>query len=402
MASRTITELASTIGETITILNNHLTKNSLPTPSFDVDGPPTYPPLPDEITAARNAALAASHELHCLLLGPTEHLLNNDGNVSSLRIMYNGSGLLIRGQHINWLSLHYIYHYKLAETFLPGEEVTFQEIASARGLKTLDVRRFLRQAMTNHVFTEPKEGFVAHTASSRVLAQDTFAKAWLGNLLENVWPSLPRVIEASEKWLDSGNPCHTVYCLLDFKFFQQLTAQGFALANNTDLNPFDFLEKTPGRAKQLKDSMNFFQSSPGFEPSHLIDAFDFESIGNGTVVDIGGSHGAVSIEIAKTYPYLHCIVQDLPLAVKDGAAHLPEELKDRIEFMEHDFFQVQPVKNADIYYFRWVFHDWSDEYCIKILRCLIPALKQGARVVVNDVCLPEYGQVPLYMEKRSR
>lgn len=102
--------------------------------------------------------------------------------------------------------------------------------------------------------------------------------------------------------------------------------------------------------------MNFFQSSPGFEPIHLINGFDFESIRNGIFVDIGGSHGAVSIEVAKRYSTLHCIVQDLPLATKDGTAHVPEELCDRVQFMEHDFFQPQPVKHADIYYFRWIFH----------------------------------------------
>jgi hypothetical protein len=84
-------------------------------------------------------------------------------------------------------------------------------------------------------------------------------------------------------------------------------------------------------------------------------------------------------------------VQDLPEVVRDRKSKLPSELSERVTFMAHDFLTEQPVKNADAYFFRWIFHNWSDEYCKKILRNLIPALKKDARVVVNDNCLPEPG-----------
>jgi len=70
--------------------------------------------------------------------------------------------------------------------------------------------------------------------------------------------------------------------------------------------------------------------------------------------------------------------------------------------MEHDFLTEQPVKNADVYFFRWIFHNWSDKYCIKILRSLIPALKTNARIVINDNVLPEPGVMPNFREERLR
>ena len=70
--------------------------------------------------------------------------------------------------------------------------------------------------------------------------------------------------------------------------------------------------------------------------------------------------------------------------------------------MAHDFFTEQPVRNANVYYFRWIFHNWSDKYAVKILKCLTPALKIGARILINEYCLPEPGAVSYYQEKPMR
>jgi hypothetical protein len=53
--------------------------------------------------------------------------------------------------------------------------------------------------------------------------------------------------------------------------------------------------------------------------------------------------------------------------------------------MQHDFFTPQPVKDADIYLYRWIFHNWDDEKSISILRNLIPALKKGAMIQVEGM-----------------
>ena len=95
-------------------------------------------------------------------------------------------------------------------------------------------------------------------------------------------------------------------------------------------------------------------------------------------------------------------MQDLPQAIESAASGLPPSLANRVEFMPHDFFAEQPVKDADVYLFRWIFHNWSDGYCIKILRNLIPALKDGALIVINDNCLPESGVMGQWQEERLR
>jgi hypothetical protein len=151
---------------------------------------------------------------------------------------------------------------------------------------------------------------------------------------------------------------------------------------------FEFFEEHPDRMSRFKDAMGFLQTFPGLESSYVVKGFDWASLGKATIVDLGGSHGLVSIDIAKEFPDLRFIVQDLPKVIEDAKTkEMPAEVADRVTFMAHNFFTEQPVKDADIYYFRWILHDWSDKYCIKILKALTPALKPGARILLSERCL---------------
>ena len=136
--------------------------------------------------------------------------------------------------------------------------------------------------------------------------------------------------------------------------------------------------------------------------NHLIDNFNFEALGAGTIVDVGGSHGQVTIAIARKYPELKCIVQDLPDTIAGLESHVPNDLKHRVQGMEHDFLKPQPTHGADIYLLRWRLHDWSDKYCVKILQCLIPALRKGAKVLINDICIPLPGQLSIPTDRSLR
>jgi len=81
---------------------------------------------------------------------------------------------------------------------------------------------------------------------------------------------------------------------------------------------------------------------------------------------------------------------------------IPEPYDSRISLTTHDFFNEQPVAGADVYFFRHVFHNWPDLYCVKILRALIPALKPGAKVLINDGTSPEPGTMNIYEDKLIR
>lgn len=55
-----------------------------------------------------------------------------------------------------------------------------------------------------------------------------------------------------------------------------------------------------------------------------------------------------------------------------------------------------------VYFFRWIIHNYSTPYAVKILQNLIPALKPGARIIINDHCLRESGAEKSWDEKVIR
>ena len=148
--------------------------------------------------------------------------------------------------------------------------------------------------------------------------------------------------------------------------------------------------------------MAAFNASPLMSHSHLATNFPWASLSSATVVDLGGSHGELCVALAAPNPNLHFIVQELPRTVQSvDRSALHATVASRIEFMEHDFFNPQPV-TAAVYIFRQIFHNWADSNVIKILRSLIPALRPGARVLVHDLILPEPGTVSLMQDRQIR
>ena len=150
--------------------------------------------------------------------------------------------------------------------------------------------------------------------------------------------------------------------------------------------------------------MRFITQRPELGPELVVHAFPWGTLPAGsTVVDVGGSHGLVSIAIARAFPTLKFIVQDLDEPViRNADARKPDDIKERVEFMAHDFFKEQPVRGAEVYFLRAVLHNWSDKYAVEILRALIPALKKGAKIVVNDVVVAVPKSVSKPAELKTR
>jgi hypothetical protein len=143
--------------------------------------------------------------------------------------------------------------------------------------------------------------------------------------------------------------------------------------------------------------MSAFNTSGGYELDHLVKHNIWSTLGNGLVVDLGGSHGDAMIALAMKYPSLKFVVQDLSRTIKSRPI-TPPNVTDQVEFLTHDFFEEQPIKNADVDFFRY----WSDDYCLRILRNLIPALKPHSRIVINDACLPEPNTLSNGAERQIR
>ncbi|KAF7508286.1 hypothetical protein GJ744_009431 [Endocarpon pusillum] len=240
--------------------------------------------------------------------------------------------------------------------------------------------------MTFRIFREPREGVVAHTAASRVLAETPLLQQWVGQTCEDMWPAATRVVDAMARWPGSEEP----------------NEAGFNVANDSVDPAYVEIGKDEQRAERFADAMTFFHQRPGLDMKYLLEDHEWVSGRDRTLfVDVGGSHGPVSIALAEKFPSVHCIVQDLPEVIEKANAP-PSAVASRVEFMAHNFFEPQPVCNADFYYFRWILHNWSDKYALRILRSLVPAMKHGARVIVNEFYVPPPGVLSLYRERDVR
>lgn len=99
------------------------------------------------------------------------------------------------------------------------------------------------------------------------------------------------------------------------------------------------------------------------------------------IVDVGGGRGRILDNLRKARPDLkgRMIVQDLSQEI-DGRN--PET---DVEGLSHDFFTPNPIKGAHTYFFRHIFHDWSDTESRQILQATISAMKPGySRIVISD------------------
>ena len=125
-----------------------------------------------------------------------------------------------------------------------------------------------------------------------------------------------------------------------------------------------------------------------YDINHLIDGYDWGAFDRpgGCVVDVGGGHSGISQALARATKHLYFVVQDLKGTVAEGIKLLPDDLSDRVQFMPHDFFEEQPIRHANIYFFRFILHNWSDKYAARILEKPIPAMKDGSRVVIMSSC----------------
>ncbi len=108
-------------------------------------------------------------------------------------------------------------------------------------------------------------------------------------------------------------------------------------------------------------------------------------------LQVGGSAGHTSLALAEACPEAKFIVQDVdPVALEQGrmAIAATPHLASRLNFVQYNFFQSNTV-TGDIYIFRHIFHDWSDADVVRILKNLVPALKDGAVVLVSEGIMPE-------------
>ncbi|KAJ6038567.1 S-adenosyl-L-methionine-dependent methyltransferase [Penicillium canescens] len=356
--------LVKIISDSTTKIEVYRQEQGLPPLSLGPDAPldVKYPP---NVEQCRRAVIDASLELGDLATGPVE-----------LRLVPGWAVMTMFGV------TQFICDFDIAHRVPMTGDVSYEELSKTVKVGASVLRQVLRAGMPYHMFYEPRPGHVAHTATTKVMAREPLIKDWTGLSTDVLLPASAGLTEALRKEPAANDPAKT----------------GFMLAKGDgESGMFKYIEKHPEQARRFAGVMGAFQQDEAYAPQHLIDSWP-DDLQNGKLVDLGGSTGAVAFAMAEEYPGLEIVVQDLPGALE--AAQVREGRN--VSFMPHDFFNEQPVKDADVFMFRWVLHNWPDVHVQRILRALIPSLKPGAKIIIFDEIMPPAGTMTLSVERYQR
>ncbi len=288
--------------------------------------------------------------------------------------------------HITTACMQYIYNYRLAEHIPVDKDISYKELAEKAGVVQNQCTRILKFVSTQNFFRQTRPGHVGHTAMSKLLLVPDFRDV-VGYLTEESFPGGPKLVENTKRNPGSQEKNHTAW----------------ALGHNSDLPMFEFFEHHPDRLQRFMGAMRSMASNESYSVSNLVKAFDWQGLGEGLVVDVGGSFGHCCSEIAEAAPGLKFVVQDLEKVVAQAEKERANDKNmGRIKFQSHNFFTEQPIKDADVYLLRYICHDYSDKYAAQIVGYLAAAMGPKSRIVIVDQFMPDVGVLSQLEEHNVR
>lgn len=93
------------------------------------------------------------------------------------------------------------------------------------------------------------------------------------------------------------------------------------------------------------------------------------------------------------------------MMLDEGEKLLNDDIRDRISFARHNFFEPQPYRNAAAFLLRQCTHDWCDRDVVIMLRSIVPGLegsKPNTPLLINDILMPQPGTWPRQAERAVR
>ncbi|KAH8896371.1 S-adenosyl-L-methionine-dependent methyltransferase [Thozetella sp. PMI_491] len=363
-ASETLESLGATVAELSRCIAGQLGALGASEISFAPGSPDSFPSDP-ELRLYRMKLLDALRKLQYLAAGPNEHMFE-----------------MCYAHNHESTTIDVLNHFNFWDAVSLDASASYAEIATRVSLPEATVRRFLHVAFSMYYFAPDGPDLVKHTSASALLVKSTLQRSFIEHCLVEVRPAAVCMVEALMKWSvgKTEGPGGMETC-------------PFVLANGVDIWRYGVESEVRGgrkgrRAEVFAEAMKAISKMAVTNYEAVLRQIDWQNIGDGTLIDLGGSTGHFAVAIAKLAPKLKIIVQDLPEV--EASFNCNEELegfRDRITFSSHDFLQPEPL-SADAYFMKSIFHDWPDKYVIRILRNLVPVFKTGTRLLIYDGIVP--------------
>ncbi|KAH7635581.1 S-adenosyl-L-methionine-dependent methyltransferase [Sordaria sp. MPI-SDFR-AT-0083] len=367
-SSPSILALAQNILSVAQDITKYLQVNKFPEPSFSLESqdPPHENPEYRRLHASLKANL---EDLQLLIDGPRKWLR------AFCCTGYDLGALQVA------LDFEFFQH-------VPAHgDIAVEDLAQKAGLDVDRTSRIIRQLRTYRIFEELQPRRVSHSPSSLVIQEDEQLRAVVHYSLDEM--------------LKAAADCNVSLKANPYEAHQNLNP--FVTRHGVGI--FEFYQKDPEKARRFAKAMAGLRQMDRHLDYLLKDGFNWSAL-RGTVVDVGGGNGHISKSLAQIYPDLDFVVQDSNAdMLAEGKESLAQDLGPRVQYMQHSFFEPQPVKDAAAFLIRQCTHNWADKDVITIFKAFVPGLENSSPetpLLINDIIIPEPGTWPRHQERIVR
>jgi len=222
--------------------------------------------------------------------------------------------------------------------------------------------RTLRALATAGVFEERPGRHFGNSELSTVLRSD----------VDGSLRAVARWLGDSAGWAAWGRLDHSV----------RTGAPAFDAAFGCDC--FSYMNEHPRTLGVFQAAMTSYSALTG---GAVAQAYDFSSLG--TLLDVGGGHGALLGLVLERWKVPSAILYDRPEVIAQAERVVREGPHgSRIRLVAGDFFESVP-EGADAIIMKHVLHDWSDERCAVVLANCRHSLPSGGRLLVVESVLTD-------------
>lgn len=144
---------------------------------------------------------------------------------------------------------------------------------------------------------------------------------------------------------------------------------------------FDYLKDKPQASQLYHKAIHEYARD---DYAKITDIHDFSI--HKSIMDVGGSHGALIQQIKNNYPNINCYLFDLKNVISSINI-------ENIHLIAGDFFKGIPPCSDAILLSR-VLHDWDEEYAIRILDNCYKALPANGQIYIIEILTDKLEEQP--------
>jgi 6-hydroxytryprostatin B O-methyltransferase len=168
------------------------------------------------------------------------------------------------------ICLRWLCQFKIFSIIPATGSISLSNVAVIASVPLPQLKRIIHMAMTNGLFISPLPDRVAHSATSLLLSTSPEFSGWATYVSDQIFDASAKLPEATKRWGRSEEISHSAF------------NEAFAT-----VVPFpEYLAKNPAMGKVLGNFLKATEMVDANSSQHLVNGFDWETLGEATVVDV--------------------------------------------------------------------------------------------------------------------